>query len=209
MHDVVNAIWTTVIIYLPAWIAGVFIALFLSAFTWFIGHRISRFAYLLCAGISFIPVTILLPYFLRIFGLNLFVYPLLAMPVTLVMYASFHEAFEHSNKARTSLITNYSMTKARYFRFVLLRESIPSVHTSLRFTLSLSFAIFIALDYFIEFWGGLGSLVRFHYNRIGFDYQHHNLLMAWTVASAGLLGSIQVVVLSLSIKPFTEFRKHY
>lgn len=209
MHDILNAVFITLKVYLPAWTVGVLLALFLSMLSWFIGHRISRVIYILFAGISFVPVTVLLPYFLRTFGINYFVYPLLALPVMLVMFASFHEAFRHSNITRLSLMQNYGMTRHIFFMRILLRESLPSIHTSLRFTLSLSFAIFLALDYFMESWGGLGYLVRYHYNRLAFDYRLHNFLMAATVICAGFIGSVQVAILALLMKPLTEYRKHF
>lgn len=209
MPTVIQSIISTAAIYLPAWAAGVIIALTLSAIAWFAGRGMARVLYIVVAGMSFVPVTVLMPYFLRGFGLQYFAYPLLALPVALVMYASFHEAFGHSNKARASLMTNYGMSKVAFFFRVLLRESIPSIHTSLRFTLSMAFAIFLALDYFMETWGGLGALVRYHYNRLAFDYPLHNGLMGCTVLSAGILGSLQVLVLAAIAKPFTEFRKHY
>ena len=209
LHDITSAVLVTLRAYLPAWIVGVLLALLMSMLSWFFGRRISRIIYVILAGVSFIPVTILLPYFLRTFGLRFFVYPLLALPVALVMFASFHEAFGHSNRVRLSLMKNYGMSRRMFFRRILLRESLPSIHTSLRFTLSLSFAIFLALDYFIESWGGLGCLVRYYYNRLSFDYTLNNYLMAITVLCAGLVGSIQVVLLSLLMKPLTEYRKHF
>lgn len=208
MLAVLQAVRITIAIYLPAWGAGVVAALFLSATVWLLGSRAARVLYYICAGISFIPVTILLPYFLRLFGLNCFVYPLIALPVFLVMFASFYEAFSHSNLARLSLMTNYGMSRSRFFSLVLLRESIPTLYSSLRFSLSFSFAIFLALDYFLESWGGLGSLVHFYYYRVTFDFVRYNVLMVYTVLCAGLIGSIQVAALALILRPFTEFRKH-
>lgn len=110
-----SAIGNTLIVYLPAWAVGTMLGILLSFFIWSLPKPLSNIAYVFFAGISFIPATILIPYFIRRFGLSAFVYPLLALPVMLITFASSYEAFQHANKHRLTLLVNYGLNKNIFF----------------------------------------------------------------------------------------------
>lgn len=200
--------FNTVSIYIPSWVAGSVIGVFMSFFVWCLPEKYAKKSYWIISGLSFIPVTILIPYFIRLFGLKVFVYPLLALPVTLITFASSYEAFLHVNRHRMTLIVNYRMPKFEYFWRIVFRESLPSLKTTTRQTLSLSFAIFLALDYFIEYWGGVGGLVQHYYSRLGFDTINNNFLLI-TIVFTGILGIFQVFINDKFFEKWTEFRRHY
>lgn len=80
--------------------------------------------------------------------------------------------------------------------------------TTTRQTLSLSFAIFIAIDYFIEYWKGLGGMVQAYYSRLGFDQANHGYMLL-TIGIAAVLGVGQVLLNDLVFNKLTEFRRHY
>lgn len=206
--EVSFATWTTFRIYFIAWITGTASGILIGYMLWRSPRHVSSRLYLLFSGISFIPVTIWIPYFVRGFGLEYFVYPLLAVPVALITLASMHEAFEHTNRHRITLLVNYQQNMNDYFWTVVFRESMPALKTVSRHTLSLCFAIFIALDYFMEYWSGLGALVQKYYSRLSFDEKNH-IYMLLTIAITGILGFTQVYFNNLLFKRWTEFRKHY
>lgn len=203
-----NNTFNTIIIYLPSWLAGSILGVLLSYCIWCLPDKFSKKAYWALSGITFIPVTILIPYFMRWFGLNVFIFPLLAFPVMLITFASSYEAFQHVNRHREMLIINYHMPKFKYFWKIVFRESLPNLKTTTRQTLSLSFAIFLALDYFIEYWNGVGKLAQVYYSRLGFDVSNHYLLLI-TIAFTAALGIFQVQVNDKLFNKLTEFRRHY
>lgn len=208
LDNLVIAIFNTLFIYMIAWFIGSILGILLSYFIWRLPNSLSRKFYIFLTGFSFLPVTILIPYAIRIFGLNLFIYPLLSLPVFLTTFASSYEAFQHANKHRLTLLINYNVKKIDFFWKVVFRESLPSMKTTMRQTLSLSFAIFIALDYFIENWSGLGSLLQRYYAKTSFGFINH-LYMFSTILVAALLGVSQIVLNDFMFKKLTEFRRHY
>lgn len=205
-----TAIWHTVLVYIPAWLSGTALGILFSSAIWAMPKPLSLYSYAILSGVSFIPVTILIPYFMRTFGLQFFIYPLLIFPVTLITISSLFEAFEHVNRHRSTLRVNYGIPKAKFFWRVVFRESLPSMKTTTRQTLSLCFAIFVAIDYFIEYWGGLGKLAQFYYSMPSPSNDNSNQVwLLITIAMAGILGLAQVFLNDWMFRPVNEFRKHY
>ncbi len=200
------AVGNTLVVYLPAWVIGTISGVVVSFLTWCVPKKLSTKIYWVLSGASFIPVTILIPFFIRTFGLQCFIYPLLVMPVALITFASSYEAFKHANKHRITLIINYKMPRFKYFWTIVFRESMPSMKTTFRQTLSLCFAICIALDYFIEYWGGLGALAMKYYS--SFDNTGPAYLLI-TILITAILGIIQVIINDRMFRKWTEFRRHY
>jgi ABC-type nitrate/sulfonate/bicarbonate transport system permease component len=203
-----SALANTFIYYIPSWIIGVFLGFFACTLTWFAGRKPSYVVYLVVSGISFVPVTILIPWFMQIFSLKYFIFPLLAFPVSVTLHTAFYEALKHSNKYRKTLVINYGISHQEFFFRVLIREALPSMHTSLRITLSQCFAIFLALDYFLNIWRGLGYLSSSYYDRSAFSPEM-NFMLAITIILAWAIGSAQVLLLEFMLSHYTEFRKHY
>ncbi len=195
-------------IYIIAWLIGTLSGVGISCIVWFLPKRSSKRIYFFLSGISFIPITIWIPYFIRGFGLNKFIFPLLATPVALITFATLFEAFQHSNRHRLTLLVNYGQNRFKYFWLVVFRESMPIMKTTTRQTLSLGFAIFIALDFFVEYWNGLGGLVQYYYSRLGFGLINH-FYMFFSIVVTGILGTLQVYLNDQIFKPWIEFRKHY
>lgn len=199
---------TTLKVYLVAWLIGTVVGIVISYGVWHLPNGASKKTYLILSGVSFIPVTIWIPYFIRAFGLKEFIYPLLAIPVALITFASSYEAFQHANRHRLTLLVNYQQKKYDYFWSVVFRESMPSMKTAARQTLSLCFAIFIAIDFFVEYWNGLGGLVQKYYSRLSFDQVNHTYMLS-AIMMTGLVGIVQVFVNDRLFRRWTEFRRHY
>jgi ABC-type nitrate/sulfonate/bicarbonate transport system permease component len=204
LHGILN----TAKFYIPTWILGSVLGIALSFVAWSFPARYSLWLYFSLTGISFVPVTILIPYGIRLFGLHIFVFPLLALPVLLITLASSYEAFQHANRHRLTLLKNYNMPKFAFFWRVVLRESMPSMETTARQTLSLCFAIFLALDYYIEYTKGLGKLAHWYYDRIAFDAANE-LFLSLTIVFTGCIGGLQVFLTNRLFSRWTEFRRHY
>lgn len=203
-----QALCNTLIIYIPSWVLGVLLGLIVSCISWFVGGNIARLLYLVIAGLSFVPVTIMIPYFLQAFGLDNFIFPLISFPVALVICASLQETIRHINRTRATLLGNYYMTKPFFIRYILLRESLTSIISHFRVTLALSFSIFIALDYFLESWNGLGSLIKYYYYRVDFNDKYY-FYMFVCVLLAWLVGFLNVLILTVVSQKFVDFRKYY
>lgn len=203
-----SSIFQTLAVYLPAWVVGTLLGIVLSYFLWYLPMQVSGNTYAILSGVSFIPTTILIPFFIRSFGLDFFIYPLLVLPVTLITLASSYEAFQSANKHRITLLVNYGIGKTEFFWKVVFREALPSMKTTARQTLSLCFAIFLAIDYFLECWKGLGAMAHKFYSEEAMNPSSHVLLLL-TIGIAWALGYGQVVLNDFLFKKPTEFRRHY
>lgn len=208
LHELFESTYSTLSVYFIGWAIGTIIGVMIGYIIWLFPKKISKNSYLILSGFSFIPVTILIPYFIRGFGLDYFIYPLLALPVTLITFASLHEAFQHSNRHRLTLLINYQQSRKAFFWKVVFRESLPILKTATRQTLSLCFAIIIALDYFLEYWNGLGYLVHKYYERLNFGFFNHFFMIA-TIITTGIVGITQVYINDRLFRRWIEFRKHY
>ncbi len=208
INNLITASYNTLLIYLPSWMGGTILGILVSAVIWRLKHRISYPIYIIISGLSFVPVVVLIPYFIRTFGLNVFIYPLLALPVFLMTTIAAFESYKHANLHRYTLLVNYKMSRSQFFWKVVFREAIPYLQTSIRQTLSLAFAICLALDYFMENWRGLGALISFYYGRLFMAPINHWHMLISIIISA-ILGALQIFLLSIFFHPLTKFRKHY
>lgn len=203
----IKSLVNTLTIYLPSWLFGTLLGIVISYLLWITNKNISKKLYICITGLSFTPVAILIPYFIRNCGILFYIYPLLSYSVFIITTASLFESFEHTNKYRTTLLINYNIKKYIFFWKVVFRESLPHFKTTVRQTISLSFAIFIAIDYFQGSWKGLGYLVCDLY------YQSHdinqNLNMIITIIATSILGIIQVTIIDFYFKNYIEFRRFY
>jgi ABC-type nitrate/sulfonate/bicarbonate transport system permease component len=208
LTNLFTAFANTFLIYLPAWIAGTMLGIVVSFIIWLFPPALARWSYVFLTGISFVPVTILIPYLIWSFGMPSFIYPLLMIPVTLITAASNVEAFAHANHHRQTLQVNYGMATMPYFWSIVFREALPALKSTARQTLSLCFAIFIAVDFFIGTWKGLGSTAAFYYQRVGLMEGAHLYLLLVIVATS-FIGSAQVWLNDRAFARAVEFRRHY
>lgn len=185
------------------------LGILISYALWVCPKKISNNAFFLFSGLSFIPVTILIPFFLGFFGLSYFIYPLLSLPVALLTISSLFDSYRHVNKHRSTLYVNYGMPKNTcYFWQVVFREVAPNMQLLSRQSLSLCFAIFIAIDYFVGYWKGLGALALDFYSMTSFDTGAYVMLFV-TIIVTGLIGAVQVMINDAVFKKVVEFRRHY
>lgn len=202
VREMLISILNSISVYLPSWFLGVIIGLGLTAGVSLLSDRAYRWAYIGIASVTFVPVTILLPYAFLWFGLDAFIYPILILPTTVTIVATMLEAFTASNQSRLYLKTNLGMSGLRYWWQVLIPEAAPAIATAGRQSLGLCFAIFLAIDFFLESFGGLGAFASKFYQ----GTTNHIGLLA-SVGIVTLLGIFQVAILHKCARPHCEFRQ--
>ena len=84
----------------------------------------------------------------------------------------------------------------------------PTMMATSRQTLSLCFAIFIALDYFLGMWKGLGCLANKYYQMVN-HLPENELMLVLIIIFTGVVGVVQVLLNNLAFRKLVEFRKHY
>lgn len=134
------------------------------------------------SGLKAIPVTVLIPIFLSVFGLERFLVPLIALPMAINVGINLSKAIGNVSEARYRLLRSWSVPRHVYCRSVLPFECMEAMLQTTRVVLPLVFALHIALDYFLGVSGGLGSFVRMANDR----YQYGAMYAA--IAFVGCAG---------------------
>jgi ABC-type nitrate/sulfonate/bicarbonate transport system permease component len=110
-----------------------------------------------------IPVTVLLPVFFGIFGLDGYLIPLLSLPLITILSVNICDACGLSNKSRNESIRLIGIGKINLFKHILFWETLETLFSTLKILLSFIIALVIAFDYFIEDIQGLGYYIRKSY----------------------------------------------
>lgn len=131
------------------------------------------------AGLKAVPVTILIPVFLSVFGLELFIVPLVALPLLLNFSVNTAEAVAQASKTRLLLLRSWSVPHKVYLKHVLPFECLDALLQTARVMLPFAFALHIALDYFLCISEGLGCYVQSAHVR----YEHGRMYAAMLVVA--------------------------
>jgi len=158
-------------------VVGVSLGVFLSA-----GKRRIHGLYGCLAGLKAVPVTVLVPVFLTLFGLETFIVPLVALPLSLNFCVNTAQAIAEANQTRLRMLLSWSVSYGMYARHVLPFECLDAMLQTARVMLPFAFALHIALDYFLCIPNGLGCYVNRAYER----QQHARMYGAILVA--GIIG---------------------
>jgi NitT/TauT family transport system permease protein len=165
-------------------VAGGALAVYLSS---------SRFRipglYTVIAALRPVPVTILIPVFLSIFGLSRFVIPLIALPIATNLSVTLTQAAAACSARRKTLLLSWGVSDRAYLQHVLRFELLDTMFATARILIPLCFALNIALDYFLYTTDGIGAFVSAAYDRREFSRMLAGTLvvalvgviLAWTV----------------------------
>lgn len=134
------------------------------------------------AALKAVPVTVLLPVFLVLFGLENFVVPMVAFPLALNFCVNTKQAIDQVNRTRWRLLQSWSVSYKSYLRHVLPFECLDSILQTGRIMLPFAVALHIALDYFLTVPSGLGCYVS-----LAYAYSRYDRMFAGIIA-AGLIG---------------------
>jgi ABC-type nitrate/sulfonate/bicarbonate transport system permease component len=115
------------------------------------------------------PVTVLIPVFLSIFGLGRFLLPLLMLPIIAIMATNVAESVVNINNNRKDILALYGVGNFSYLRRVLLHELAEPVFSTLRVVVPFAIALEVAIDYFLNINGGLGTFIAQAYQAPGRD----------------------------------------
>lgn len=143
-------------------------------------------------GLKTTPVTVLIPFFLAVFGLRRFLVPLLVLPVLAITAVNVADAAKNVSATRAQYLLLAGIKPKFYRRHVLQKEMQEPVFATLRIVIPLAFAIEIAVDFFLNINGGLGTLIAEAYHYPGRDTE-----MYAAIVGAAILGSACVVVVDL------------
>lgn len=148
--------------------------------------------YQLANALRTIPVTVLIPIALAVFGLNRFLLPLLILPVGMMMAANVSDAIQSANRSRQLLLTVYGVARHRYLRHVLLFEILDVVFATLRIAVPFALALEVAIDYFLHVNQGIGKLISEMYQAPG-----HEAQMYAVIISVALVGVLAVRIIDM------------
>lgn len=153
--------------------------------------------YYLANALKSMPVTVLIPVFLSVFGLEGFLLPLLALPTFVHLSSNVTSSVLSTNTKRSEIINLLDITKWSYAKNVLVYEIMPSIADTLRVVIPLTLAIEVALDYFLTANGGVGALIKDSYQKYNFSRMYAGIFATGT-AGIMIVASINYIV-SLTI----------
>ncbi len=134
------------------------------------------------AGLKAVPVTVLIPVFLSLFGLEKFIVPLVALPLALNFCVNTAQAIAQASQSRLRLLRSWSVSYRTYARHVLPFECLDAMLQTARVMLPFAVAVHIALDYFLCIPNGLGCYVYQAYS-----YHEHARMYAGVLV-VGIIG---------------------
>lgn len=126
--------------------------------------KFKSFSYDYLSGIKSIPVTILLPLLIAIFGYKGFPIPTISLPIAAIMGANIGQASEKVNKNRQSLSHLLYISKYNYWLHILRWETLDDLFGSLRIVITYAIALQIAFEYFLMHIKGIGNFIYLTYN---------------------------------------------
>lgn len=115
--------------------------------------------YEVVAAIRPLPVTVLIPVFIAVFGLDGFAVPLIAVPVVANVAVNAATAIRSCGRRRRALYASWEVGHLTYARHVLIFEVMESLAATMRIMIPYALAVHIALDYFLQSHNGLGAFV--------------------------------------------------
>lgn len=149
--------------------------------------------YATLAAMKPVPVTVLIPVFLAVFGLDGFIVPIVALPILTNVSVNVAQAIRTCSVRRRALLRGWGIDGPAYIRHVLVYESLDCLLATACILVPFCLALNIALDYFLRVTDGLGSYVATGYEQYRFDQMFAGIA---TVAAIGLLSSFALDVLS-------------
>jgi taurine transport system permease protein len=127
-------------------------------------------AYEVVAATRPLPMTVLIPVFITVFGLDGFAVPLIAVPVLANVAVNTATAIKSCSQRRRTLYLSWGVSGLTYTRHVLAFEVMESLAATMRIMVPYALAVHIALDYFLQTHEGLGAYVANAYQTYaGFD----------------------------------------
>jgi len=110
-------------------------------------------------GLRSIPVTVLIPVFLGVFGLQGFLLPMIIVPVASAMAVNSTQSIRMSRTQRRRLLELRGFDYWSYATHALTWELASAMIATLRIVVPFAFSLEIALDYFTNANQGVGYLV--------------------------------------------------
>lgn len=132
-----------------------------------IGGRKAAGGYHALNALRAVPVTVLIPVFLGMFGLQSFLVPLVALPVASIMGANLAQAIQEAAQPRRRMLSLYGFGPRAYLRHVLPWETADALFATLRTVVPFSLAIEVAVDYFMNANQGIGAVIYRNYQYPG------------------------------------------
>lgn len=158
--------------------------------------------YVLLNSFRSVPVTVLLPVFLAAFGLNGFLIPLLAVPVIAIMGANMTRAVRESTLNRRQLLELFEFGRLAYVRHVVPWDAADALFATLRTVIPLTFSIEVAVDYFLNFNQGIGTVISH-----GYQYPNQEAAMFAAIFVAAVVGISSIALVDISASRMLQWKR--
>ena len=165
--------------------------------------KIKSIIYPFLNAIKTLPITILLPLFLSVFGYENYPIPIISLPILAIVGANIAEATIVINLNRTFTAKFLSMSKFNYWLHILRWDTLDVLFSSLRIVLTFTLALQIAFEYFLMHQKGIGYYIKLVYEGSRENKQGETYLAIIIVA---FLGIISIKFLDLISKNILKWK---
>lgn len=148
--------------------------------------KIKKIIYPFLNAIKTIPITILLPLFLSLFGYENYPIPIISLPILAIIGANIAEAIVLINLNRTSSYKFFEIPKFNYWLHILRWETLEVLFSSLRIVITFTLALQIAFEYFLMHQKGIGYYIKLVYEGSRANKQGETYLAIIIVAFLGI-----------------------
>ncbi len=144
-----------------------------------------------------VPVTVFLPVFMTVFGLSFFTYPMLCLPICAMVAVNIANTIGEMPRSRLLQRRLLRLSIGVYIRDIVFWETLGSFFATVRIAAPFCLTIQVALDYFLDANGGLGSFIKNRYEA----YQYAPMYLAiLLVCAIGFLLLFSVDILSRKLQ---------
>ena len=161
--EILISLLTTLRISLLGVLIGTLIGYFFGILTGLYPTTLKPPIYSYLNGLKAIPVTILLPLILIVFGYQQFATALISIPIIAIIGVNISEACNGVNKNRVSIIKFLPLSNLNYWYHILRWETLIVLFASLRIVISYALALQIAFEYFLLHVNGIGKFISLSY----------------------------------------------
>lgn len=136
-----------------------------------------------------VPVSVFLPVFMTLFGLNGFVYPMLCIPVGAMVAVNVANAVSEMPHERVLQRRLLQLSLVSYLRDIVFWETIESFFATVRIAAPFCLTLQVALDYFLYTNDGLGAYIKKCYDTYSYSQMYAAILLVSLLGFAMLFAT--------------------
>jgi ABC-type nitrate/sulfonate/bicarbonate transport system permease component len=140
-----------------------------------------------------VPVTVLIPVFLILFGLDAYYIFLITVPPLAIVAVNISDSYYSTNLTRKTILKFKDVSPLSFVKHIFFWDSLDILYSTLRVVVTYVLALEVALDYFMNTSDGLGHFVRDNYNSANTYPQMYLAIFIVAILGITLVSFINII----------------